>query len=73
MDDGSPHDDLRFHLHGLRFPGAVIAGVVWLIHTLTQNRRPPRLTAMDELDPRYARGEIDRHSYLHRREDLERA
>jgi len=51
--------------------GAVIAGVVWLVHTLTQNRRPPPRTAMDELDLRYARGEIDRDAYLHRREDLE--
>lgn len=52
--------------------GAVIAGVVWLVHTLTQNRRPPRGTAMEELDLRYARGEIDRDAYLDRREDLER-
>ena len=51
--------------------GTVIAGVVWLVHTLMQNRRPPRRTAMDELDLRYARGEIDRDDYLHRREDLE--
>lgn len=52
--------------------GAVIAGVVWLVHTLAQNRWPPRRSAMDELDLRYARGEIDRDAYLDRREDLER-
>ena len=52
--------------------GAVIAGVVWLVRTLTQDRRPPQRTAMDELDRRYARGEIDRDDYLDRREDLKR-
>ena len=52
--------------------GAVTAGVVWLVQTLPQNRRRPPRTAMEELDLRYARGEIDRDDYVHRREDLER-
>ena len=52
--------------------GAVTAGAVWLVQTLTHSRGRPRRTAMDELDERYARGEIDRDDYLQRREDLGR-
>ncbi len=50
---------------------ALIAGVVWLVRTLSDNRRPDRRSAGEELQLRYARGEIDREEYLQRRDDLE--
>lgn len=52
----------------------LIVGVVrWLFGNLAEhkisNQHHPR-KALDILDERYARGEIEREDYLHRREDL---
>ncbi len=51
---------------------ALIAGVLWLVRTLTDGRRPAASTALETVEDRYARGEIDRDEYLQRRNDLER-
>lgn len=52
---------------------ALIVGVVWLVRTLAKDGRGshPR-SAVERLDLRYARGEIDRDDYIRRRDDLER-
>lgn len=51
---------------------ALIAGLVWLVRNLTgdgdTNGRP---SAIEHLELRYARGEIDRDDYLQRRDDLQ--
>lgn len=53
----------------------VVALVVWLIVVTTRATdsfgRGGARTAIDLLDERYARGEIDRNDYLERRGDLE--
>ncbi|MDP9021539.1 MAG: SHOCT domain-containing protein [Actinomycetota bacterium] len=51
---------------------ALIAGVVWLVRTLSDGGRSGASTALETLELRYARGEIDRDEYLQRRDDLER-
>lgn len=52
---------------------AVMAGVVWLVRTLNQDGGSRRgQGAVEQLDLRYSRGEIDRDEYLQRRNDLER-
>jgi putative membrane protein len=52
----------------------IIAGIVVLVKWLmTQNSRghaPPNKTAMETLQERYARGEIDRNEYEQKRRDL---
>lgn len=48
-----------------------VVGVVWLVRALGE-RSPGRSSALEELDVRYARGEIEREEYLQRRADLER-
>jgi putative membrane protein len=54
----------------------VIVGVVWLVRQLVRDgrggRRIASRTAIEELELRYARGEVDRETYLAIREDLER-
>lgn len=51
---------------------ALIAGVVWLVRTLADTRRPnDERRATEVLEMRYARGELDRDEYLQRREDLQ--
>ena len=59
------------------FWGAVIALAVFLVRGLTRGRgekgdgvSQPRPTALDLLQERYARGEIDREEYEQRRHDL---
>jgi putative membrane protein len=56
------------------FWGAVIALAVFLVRGLTRGRGDamvqPRPTALDILQERYARGEIDREEYEQRRHDL---
>lgn len=49
---------------------ALVAGTVWLIRTLSRDRPGPRRDAVDQLDLRYAGGEIDRDEYFQRRDDL---
>ena len=53
----------------------VVGLIVWLIVYLVrgeQGRGTGVKRALDLLDTRYARGEIDREEYLQRRADLER-
>ena len=51
----------------------IIAGIVWLFRALTRQssenigRRP---SALDVLEERYARGEINRDEYLEKRRDI---
>lgn len=53
---------------------ALIAGVVWLVRNLTGDHNTTgRPRAIEQLELRYANGEIDRDDYLQRRDDLERA
>lgn len=67
----------------LVFWGLIIAGVVLIVRSLTGRRdeaagyrtppyqERPRSSALDVLQERYARGEIDREEYLRRKADLE--
>lgn len=49
------------------------AALVWLVRSIAgDGRTPPRRGAIEQLEMRYARGEIDRDEYLQRRDDLER-
>ena len=64
-------------LFGLLIVIAIVAGVVLLVryvlerpHHLGALPAPPLSRAVEELDLRYARGEIDRAEYLQRRTDL---
>lgn len=50
--------------------GALIAGIVWLVRTLTEGSRSGRPNSIETLEMRYARGEIDRDEYLQHRDDL---
>lgn len=57
------------------FSGAVIALVVWLVHSVRSDRRadsvtPSKSPADDVLAERYARGEIDDEEYTRRRRVL---
>jgi len=72
-----PHGDDLWWLHGLFTLLAVIAvvvGVVVIVRLLLERRQQPaaapRHQAVEELDLRYARGEVDRAEYLQRRADL---
>jgi putative membrane protein len=54
----------------------VVLGIIWLVRHLGAgspgaNGGPNRL-ALDELEMRYARGEIDRSTYLQMQDDLKR-
>ena len=50
----------------------VVLGIVWLVRRLSGDSSGSRAapSAMDELERRYARGEIDRTTYLQMRDDL---
>ena len=50
----------------------VVLGIVWLVRRLSGDSpgRPSAPSAMEELERRYARGEIDRPTYLQMRDDL---
>lgn len=53
---------------------ALITGIVLLVRNLTGDRdTTDRSSAIEQLEVRYARGEIDRDEYLQRRDDLEHA
>lgn len=51
----------------------VALGIVWLARRLGREAQPPRQgrSALTELELRYARGEVDRETYLAIRRDLE--
>jgi putative membrane protein len=50
----------------------VVLGIVWLVRKLSADGGTHRSgsSAMDELELRYARGEIDRTTYLQMKDDL---
>lgn len=52
----------------------VVLGIIWLVRHLSAPGQASRTggarTALDELELRYARGEIDRSTYQQMREDL---
>ncbi|KAB2942381.1 MAG: SHOCT domain-containing protein [Hyphomicrobium sp.] len=55
----------------LVFFGLIVFGIVALVRYLWPGPAPAeRRRALDVLDERYARGEIDREEYLKRRDDL---
>jgi putative membrane protein len=52
----------------------VVLGIIWLVRRLSRESSPTSgvrtRTALEELELRYARGEIDRSTYLQMRDDL---
>lgn len=55
----------------LLFFGLIIFGIIALVRYLWPGEAPrERRRALEVLDERYARGEIDRDEYLKRRDDL---
>ena len=61
-------------LFGVVFLIAILGLVVWAVLSAIRGpgSRSDRRGALDLLDERYARGEIEREDYLERRADLER-
>lgn len=62
-------------IFGWLFMMLMVALIVWLIWLATRqpgSSHDGRRGAVDLLDERYARGEIDREEYLQRRSDLEK-
>ena len=61
-------------LFGLVFMIAILGLVVWALLSAIRGpgSRSNRRGALDLLDERYARGEMEREEYLERRADLER-
>ncbi len=61
---------------GLALIVLAIVGVAWLVRQLGRDGRGSRRladrTAIEEVERRYARGEVDRETFLAIREDLER-
>lgn len=61
---------------GIALVVLVVAGIVWLVRQVAQGgqerRRYKGRSAIEELEQRYARGEVDRETFLAAREDLER-
>jgi putative membrane protein len=61
---------------GIALVVLAIVGVVWLVRQLGRDtqgrRRPAGRSAIEELELRYARGDLDRETFLAIREDLER-
>lgn len=53
---------------------AIIAGVVWLVRSMAgsagQHLPPRRVSGLDVLEERYARGEINRDEYLEKKRDI---
>lgn len=55
----------------LLFFGLIVFGIIALVRYFWPGQAlPERRRALDLLDERYARGEIDREEYLKRRDDL---
>ena len=75
---------IAWMLFGLLLIVLVVVGIVWLVRSVGSDGGRPspppsapwtdaaRGSAREELDRRYARGEIDREEYLRVRDDLER-
>ncbi len=50
---------------------AIVAGIIWLLRSGGgQLRLPRRSSALDILEERYARGEINRDEYLEKKQDM---
>lgn len=51
----------------------IVVGIAWLVREIGRERdgRPRGRSAIEELELRYARGEVDRETYLATRGDLE--
>lgn len=51
----------------------IVVGITWLVRQLGTEggRRRPERSAIAELELRYARGEVDRETYIAIRRDLE--
>jgi putative membrane protein len=47
-----------------------VVGTVWLVKSLTADKASGRRSWEEELQRRYAAGEIDREDYLRRKQDL---
>jgi putative membrane protein len=84
-NDGERSDIVYWHhvdgwswgigLFAFLFIALLVTLVVWLVWTASRPSAPPEhrgSSALEILDARYARGEIDRDEYLERRADLER-
>lgn len=54
----------------LLFWVAVVILVIWLVRQFSERKPASGGRALEILDERYARGEIDREDYLARRSDL---
>jgi putative membrane protein len=76
---GCPGHDGLFWVHdlfGLLIVVAVVVGVILVVDRIVrrpgrpQPPSPVRSAALDELELRYARGEVSRDEYLQRRADL---
>jgi putative membrane protein len=54
----------------------VVLGIIWLVRRLSSEASTPgsgtSRTALEELEMRYARGEIDRTTYLQVQDDLKK-
>ncbi len=70
---------LGFGLHSLVWILVIVAVIALIVWVIRANSGPgtaastgkPRPTALEILDERYARGEIDREEYMARKADLE--
>jgi putative membrane protein len=48
----------------------IVLGIVWLVRRLQRDSQASGSAALDELQRRYALGEIDRDTFLRMRDDL---
>lgn len=60
-------------LFGLMLLALAVAALVWLIRALRRPSHRPQRTATEELDRRYATGELTREQYLQTKADLTHA
>lgn len=67
---------LLWTLVGLAILVLAVVGTVWLVRSMGGSHRStgsgPGGSPIDDLERRYARGEIDREEFLRAREDLSR-
>jgi len=58
----------------LAFLVLLVIGTVWLVRAVQRQQEPRgRRTALDELELRYARGEVDRETFVMTRDELTRS
>lgn len=48
----------------------IVLGIIWLLRRLEAEPRERPMTALDDLERRYARGEMNRETFLQMRDDL---